>query len=430
MENTEHHSMQSSHVPKEKKPSSEMPEESYHNFLRTPPLIGPLEGRTPTYEWRGIMLDTARTYFDVATIIRILQLAARYGFNRLQWHLTDDAGWRFSVPEYPKLTEIGAFLPRSHFDDYNSLAQDTREITIEKARTVWKNGYYSDEDISRVVETAHSLGITIVPELDFPGHMTAAIQSYPEFGRPSDIPLPEGSMREDMWWPARNDLLWPTDKVIDFLKASLRKIIELFPHSPIIHVGGDECVYKQWSSDPGIGKWLKEHGYDNVLDLHTWFISIARGELEKHDRTMAGWDEVCQVCDDDSMLLFSWDAERGQKRIDSVKNSFVFADARSLYLNRIDPHAERSQTGMVPPISVEDILKDPWQAAHQERCVGVQASFWSEFILGEDDLLSMMYPRLLAVAEKMWTSEVDVAEAQKRIEDEYAALKQALADKE
>lgn len=394
--------------------------------LTTPPLVGPIGDRKPQYEWRGIMIDSSRTFFEASTIIKVLHLAKRYGYNRIQWHLTDDAGWRFAVPEYPKLTEVGALLERPEFRDYISLFEDTCEKTIEKAKTCWHNGYYTDEDIASVVKVADELGIQIVPEVDFPGHMTAAIKSYPEFGRPEGVPLPEGSMREDMWWPARNDLLWPTDEVVKFLQTTLARICKLFPNSPLIHIGGDECVYQQWSSDPGIISWLKEHNMESVLELHTWFINLAREELKAYNRTIAGWDEVCQVCDDPNMLLFSWDSQRGQDRIDTVENKFVFADARSLYLNRVDSNPPKPQTGMVPAISSRDILSDPWTASHDPRCVGVQACFWSEFILNEEDLMSMMFPRLLAVAEKMWNSDVDVDEAMNRIDQEYAELSKVL----
>src|SRR5699024_9222202 len=138
------------------------------------PLVGPVTGRCPRFQWRGFMIDSARTRFSVPVIKRVITLAARYGFNILHWHLTDDQGWRFEVPGYPRLTEA-AYLPRDTFDDYHSLNGDTRERAIAEAPARWTNGYYSDAEIAEVVEHATCQGIEVVPEVDLPGHMMAAI---------------------------------------------------------------------------------------------------------------------------------------------------------------------------------------------------------------------------------------------------------------
>lgn len=386
--------------------------------------VGPISGRSPRFEWRGLLIDSARTRFPVPVIKQVIELASRYGFNRLHWHLTDDQGWRFEVPEYPKLTTDAAFLSRGRFDDYDSLLGDTRERAIAEQDTRWTNGFYSDEEIAEVVEHADAHGIVIVPEVDVPGHMSAAILAYPELGRPAGLPLPEGSMREHMWWPARNDLLWPTDEARDFMAAIMRRISALFP-GPYVHIGGDECAYQQWASDPQITDWMTLRGVDGVEQLQTWFMNKAAGVLRAEGKQVVVWDEACEIWNDEDALVVAWDEAPGMERVGRATQQYVFADARTLYLNRIDPDAKEAQKGMLPGISVHDILTTPWPESLDERCIGLQAGVWSEFVLDGDDLMSMLFPRLLAVAERLWNPELDPAESGVRIAQEYSALRSA-----
>jgi hexosaminidase len=352
---------------------------------------------------------------------QVIALASRYGFNRLHWHLTDDQGWRFEVPEYPRLTAVGGYLQRGRFDDYDSLLGDTRERAITEAAERWTSGYYSDDEIHDIVEYATVQGIVIVPEVDLPGHMAAAIEAYPELGRPVGLPLPTGSMRDHMWWPARNDLLWPTDAAREFVTAVMTRIAELFP-GQYVHIGGDECAYRQWSSDPTMTDQLAELGLGRVEDLQVWFMDVAARALQAGGKSVAVWDEACEIWDRDDVLVVAWDEERGMDRVARATQQFVFADARTLYLNRIDPNSQNDQKGMLPGISVEDILTAPWELATDDRCVGIQACVWSEFVLDGSDLMSMLMPRLLAVAERMWNPDINPAEASVRIQREVEML--------
>ncbi|GAA3880240.1 family 20 glycosylhydrolase [Tessaracoccus defluvii] len=387
------------------------------------PLVGPVPGREPGHAWRGLMLDSARTRFPVSVIRQVLTLAARYGFTTFHWHLTDDQGWRFEVPGYPRLTEVGAWLPRGRFDDYHHLQGDTREQAIAESDARWTNGFYTDEEIASVVDHATGLGIDVVPEIDLPGHMMAAIAAHPELGRPAGIPLPTGSMRDHMWWPARNDLLWPSDGALDFVTAVLRRVADLFP-GRWVHIGGDECAYQQWASDPQMPDLLRERGLDKVEDLQAWFIAHASRVLADLGRSVVAWDEAAAITDAEDILLIAWDEERGMARAAEATQPYVFADARTLYLNRVDPAGAATQKGMLPAIGVRDILAADWAEASAERCVGVQACVWSEFVLDGDDLLSMLFPRLLAVAERIWNREVDIDSAADAVAAEYRVLRE------
>lgn len=392
--------------------------------LHQQPLVGPVEGAAARHEWRGLLIDSARTCYAPETIETILHLASRYGFNRLHWHLTDDQGWRFEVPGYPRLTEVGGKLPRPTFSHYTVAWEDSVDRAAEQAPGRWRGGFYTDDEIRHLTTVASSLGIEIVPEVDFPGHMAAAIQAYPEIGRPEGLPLPSGSMRETMYWPAQNDLLWPTDAALDLVEAALTRIADLFP-GRYIHIGGDECAYKQWESDPDLAQWLARNGVGDYPGIQAWFMRRGIEVIRGLGRTPMAWDEACDLVGDD-VVIVAWDEDAGMARIAQASQKYVFADARSLYLNRVDPHAGADQKGMVAPLAVEDILSAAWPEVDSDRCLGVQACLWSEFILDEDDLLAMAFPRLLAVAARLWQMPED-ADLPALIAAEYEVLQAALA---
>lgn len=196
----------------------------------------------PAHEWRGLMLDSARTCWDVEVVHELLELMARYRLNRLHWHLTDDSGWRFEVPGRPRLTSVGAHLPRPDYSWYGNVLPAKREAADERAAEIRFNGAYSAEDIAAVVEHARELGIEVMPEVDLPGHMAAAIRSHPELGDPRLVDVDPAD------WPHANDLLWPGEESFDFVAEVLEAVMDLFP-SRLVHIGGDECKHWVWESD-------------------------------------------------------------------------------------------------------------------------------------------------------------------------------------
>ncbi|WP_255312920.1 family 20 glycosylhydrolase [Mobiluncus mulieris] len=189
-----------------------------------------------------------------------------------------------------------------------------------------------------------------------------------------------------------------------------------------MHIGGDECAYKQWEADPEILDWVKKRGVASVAQLQSWFIDQALEVSQRRGKRLAAWDEICALTGDEDFLVFVWNEAEGLERIRNTNQEFVFTDARTLYLNWIDPKASSPQKGMLPGISVSDILAAPWEETANSRCVGVQACLWTEFILDEADMAQMLFPRLLAVSERMWNPQVDVFEAAQRVETEYHRL--------
>lgn len=390
------------------------------------PTVGPTNSRrqnnnhsnqtTSPPTWRGLLLDCSRTFFSVETIERLLTVMGRYGFNRLHWHLTDNSGWRLHIPSYPRLATIASQLPRLPFDDYTEVA--TPEV-IRRAQQLaperWQNGIYTAEDVRRVLNTATKYGIDIMPEIDLPGHMAAAIIAYPELGNP-----------EAETKGLRNDLLWPSHQSQQFITTVLDTVCDLFP-SPYVHIGGDECNFSLWETDPALNKWMHQHGITEHRNIQTWFMRLAATHLKQRGKTVVAWDEVGEIDPTGDYLIIGWDGARGMERLAQCQQPYVFADLRWLYLNYADRDGSADQLGFFPPISVEEILNAPWPQTHDPRCQGIQACLWTEFVLDETIMWQLLLPRLLAVAERIWDPlGENRATARQRIGAEYEWLKEQL----
>ena len=375
-----------------------------------PDPAGPIH---PVHGWRGLLLDSARTFWSVDEVCEILDLMARYRLNRLHWHLTDDAAWRFDVPGYERIVEVSAHLPREPFTWYSNVDPGKREAVIAGAPEGSTSGWYTDEDIDRVVGHAAALGIQIMPEMDLPGHMAAVIKAYPELGDPS---LAEMSPAD---WTHRNDLLWPSSAAEAFLRAALEKVCELFPF-PTVHIGGDECDYRVWEADVDLMQRMADEGVADARALQGRFTDLARDTLSGRGRTVAAWDEVTETPVAGDELIFGWREDVGVPAAMGSGNPWIFADADVLYLNRLGGPVATEPAGMYGTISVRDILDIDVPVDDQLR--GIQASAWCEFMPERETLLYHLFPRLLAVAERAWCGTVDETTFKDRLDREIVWL--------
>lgn len=345
----------------------------------------------PFAAWRGLMLDSARTFWPVPVVRELLDLLARYRFNRLHWHLTDDAGWRFAVPGYPRLVEVAAFLDREPFHWYANTHTDRRLEAIDAAPERSTFGWYSDEELRDLLAHAAGLGIEIMPEIDLPGHMGAVIRAYPELGDPALAELPVEQ------WTHRNDLLWPSARSEHFVRAVIDEVCRLFP-SPVVHIGGDECDHSVWEADAELMAATEERGMADGPQIQGWFTDVARDQLQGHGRRAAAWDELVETPTRGEELIFAWRDGRGIDVAQRSGNPWVYADASRLYLNRVAGPAHSEPAGMLPGFGVRSILEDV-RPPSDPLLRGVQAAVWTEFITDRDALHYQLFPRLLAVAE-------------------------------
>lgn len=332
---------------------------------------------SPRFGWRGLMLDVSRTFMDKTLVKRYIDLLALYKLNVLHFHLTDDQGWRVEIKQYPKLTQIG-----SKFDPkYNAIG-----------------GYYTQDDIRELVRYAAARNITIVPEIEMPGHECAAIASYPELScanvRPEIHTFLEGpSVHREIFCAGKPE-------VYTFIFNVLDEVMELFP-SQYIHIGGDEAPKDEWKKCPHCQKAIKENQLNNEEELQSHFVKRIGEYIRSKKRILIGWDEIIEgkKLSGDEVIMFwrGWinkeinqHASRGFKIIASPTTHCYFdypyknIDTKKIY------EYEPVPAGVSPAIAA--------------NYIGVQANFWSHIDRSEQRIDKQLFPRLLGLAETAWCS--------------------------
>lgn len=378
----------------------------------------------PVMGWRGLLLDSSRTFWTLDTVLEVLELMHRCGLNRLHWHLTDNSGWRLDVPGYPRLTAVAAQQPRHGFAEYTNVPAADLARYQERAPFLNNCGFYTRQDIARVIQRAGELGIEVIPEVDLPGHAEAAIKAYPELGNPSTVGMDLSAWPQASRPRVRNDLLWPCQQAFDFITAALHTVCELFP-SPVIHVGGDECDVEYWESNPEARAWMEAHDVADGHALQQVFMRHARQVLASFGRRAGVWDEAVEAGLGADELVFGWREGTGVATAAASGHPWVFCDADLLYLNRVAEPDPRSDTArpvaMNGAISVEDILSLTTPA--DKGLLGIQASVWCEFITERTELYRQLFPRLLAVAAKaFWGGEVEAGRLRELVDEESQVL--------
>ena len=353
----------------------------------------------PRFSWRGMHLDVGRHYFPVEDIKSFIDWLAFHKLNVFHWHLTEDQGWRIEIKKYPKLTEVGAF--RESSPPYGKRNSD------DGARY---GGFYTQEQIKEIVAYASARQITIVPEIDMPGHMAAAITAYPELGN-SDIPgyAPKVQTR----WGVHDYTLAPTEEVFRFVDDVLTELCELFP-SPYIHIGGDEAPKGQWEKSPRVQELMKKEKMKDGHDVQSYFIKRVEKMLEKKGRKLIGWDEIREGGHSPKATVMSWRGEAGGIASAKEGHDVVMAANSHLYFDYYQRPApeelakgkEFETIGGFVPISrvysYDPVPKalDPKEAKH---ILGVQAQLWTEYMKTWDKVEYMAFPRIAALAEIAWT---------------------------
>ena len=356
---------------------------------------------------RGYMLDIARHFFNKEEVKRVLDIMALYKMNRFHWHLTDDQGWRIEIPEYPLLTEVGAIRAGSFSNpgDGQAFYDDT-----EYGRGMW----YTQEDLKEVVEYALARNIEIMPEVDFPGHMVAAVTAYPEFScdpsKTYEVRIASG-ISQDV-------LNIGDDKVIDFLKCIMDNLVKIFPHQ-YIHFGGDECPTTQWATNAQCLQRVEELGLDGVHQLQSWLVEeLGTYVKEKYNRDIVVWDELLAHWNDNNKIkpvVMAWNnisysaqaANRGMKSI--------MAPHQQLYLDFLQAYtADRFvdecynggwSDGNNHVNTLDEIYNlNPLSnlSGREEFALGVQGNMWTETTNDIDEVEYQLLPRMFALAEIGW----------------------------
>jgi hexosaminidase len=347
----------------------------------------------PRFPWRGGMLDCVRHFWTVEQVKRFIDLLALHKASRFHWHLTDDQGWRIEIKRYPKLTEIGGWRPETmvgHWSDEPRRYDGTRY-----------GGFYTQEQIKEVVAFAEARGITIVPEIEMPGHAQAAIAAYPKLGNVSEPLQPARD------WGIIENVFNVEESTFQFLENVLLEVMDLFP-SDYIHVGGDECPKVQWQASPRVQARMKELGVPDEHAMQSYFIRRMDKFLTMHGRTLVGWDEILEGGLAENAVVMSWRGEEGGIEAARLGHDVVMVPVSHTYFDyyQADPAGEPLAIFGLTPLEMvygyEPVpaAMTPEQAKH---VLGSQGQHWAEYISTTDKLDYMAYPRLVALGEVLWS---------------------------
>ena len=357
---------------------------------------------TPRFGWRGFMLDEGRHFYGKDEVKKIIDAMARYKMNRFHWHLTEDQGWRIEIKKYPKLTDVGAWR-ESRVLAYGEVKPDGKRY----------GGFYTQEDIKEVVAYAKERFIEIIPEIDIPGHSQAAVASYPEFLACD----PEKKHEVWLWQGISTDVINVANpKAVEFAKDVIDELTELFPFG-YIHLGGDECPVNKWQKNKECQELLQKIGSENYRDLQIHFYKqlkdhIAQKPADKQ-RKLIFWNEVLHGNTKplgEDITIMAW-IGADQAALSAVKRGMntILTPQIPYYINRrqskleTEPRSQGWGTETVEAVYNYIPMKGAETTELQNRYMGVQANFWTEWVEEASIVQYLMFPRLAAVAEAGWT---------------------------
>jgi hexosaminidase len=350
----------------------------------------------PRFAWRGSMLDTCRHFFTLNTVLRYIDLLAMHKMNVFHWHLTDDQGWRIEIDRYTRLTEVGAWRSETRAGHENDVEDNPNYDGIPHG------GYYTTADIKRVLAYAAKRHITVVPEIEMPGHAQAAIAAYPELG---NIPTPVEVSKK---WGVHWDVFNAEETTIRFLQNVLDEVIELFP-SQFIHIGGDECPKKQWQDSPAAQARIAALGLKDEDELQSYFVGRMDAFLTARGRRLIGWDEILEGGLAPGAAVMSWRGEEGGIAAANAGHDVVMSPTSYCYLDyyqTAEHKKDRLAIGGFLPLDrvyAYEPIPQAIDPARQHHVLGLQGQLWTEYIATEELLDYMAFPRLCALSEVAWS---------------------------
>ena len=351
----------------------------------------------PRYAWRGMHLDVARHFRSVEDVEAMIDAMALHRLNVLHLHLTDDQGWRIQIKGYPRLTEVGAWRDQTLI---GHMSGNERGWEFDGTP---HGGFYTQEELKGLVEYARQRGIMIVPEVDLPGHMQAAIAAYPQLGNFPDAPI---EVRET--WGISDHVLGVSDEVFDFLRDVLTQVSEIFP-APYVHIGGDECPQAEWKRSPQARTRMVEWGLTRVSEIQGKFTQFAFEVLTGHGKRVIGWDEVLESHLPDDMMVMNWRHGNGVKTATSRGFQTIIANNEHTYFDHYQGDPEHEQLAIGGLTTVKDVYTadfTPKQLEEDEQALvmGLQGQLWTEYMPTAAHVQYMAFPRMCALAERAWGS--------------------------
>lgn len=346
----------------------------------------------PRYAYRGLMLDVGRHFFPVSFIKKFIDILALHKLNNFHWHLTEDQGWRIEIKKYPLLTQVGSKRKETLVGHFGTNKYDGKEY----------GGFYTQEEVKEVVAYATSKYVNVIPEIELPGHATAALAAYPKLGC-----NPDKIYQVVTTWGVHDDVFCPREETFTFLEDVLTEVIALFP-SQYIHIGGDECPKKQWKESRFCQDLMKREGLKDEHELQSYFIRRIDKFITSKGRKMIGWDEILEGGLSPNATVMSWRGVDGGIAAAKENHDAIMTPTGYFYLDyyQADPKTEPLAIGGYLPLektySYEPMPKE-LTAEQQKHIIGVQANIWTEYMGTPEYVEYMAYPRASALSEIAWS---------------------------
>jgi hexosaminidase len=352
----------------------------------------------PRFKWRGMHLDVSRHFFSPEMVKQYIDLMSSYKMNTFHWHLVDDQGWRIEIKKYPKLTEVGAW----RVDQTDKVWGDRPQAKAGEKPTY--GGYYTQDQIKEIIAYAAVRNVTVVPEIEMPGHVASAIAAYPHLscGQKPQLPLTGGNYTD-----MSSNYCPGNEEVFTFLEDVLDEVVALFP-SRYVHIGGDEVDKSGWKKCPRCQARMAAEGLKNVEELQSYFIKRMEQYLITKNRSIIGWDEILEGGLAPQATVMSWRGEAGGIEAAKMKHNVIMTPGNPVYFDHYQagPEGEPLAIGGFNTLKrVYDYEPIPKELSQEEAgyVLGAQANLWTEYITTAEHVEYMVLPRMLALAEVVWS---------------------------
>ncbi len=347
----------------------------------------------PQFSYRGMHLDVARHMFPVSFIKKYIDVIASLKMNTFHWHLTEDQGWRIEIKKYPKLQEIAAYREETLIGHYNDQPQ---QFDGKKY-----GGYYTQEEIKEIVAYASKRFVTIIPEIEMPGHSQAAIAAYPELGCTKD------TVKVATKWGIYDEIYCPTETTFTFLEDVIDEVITLFP-SKYIHIGGDEAPKTKWKNSAFCQQLIKENNLKDEHELQSYFISRIEKYINSKGKQIIGWDEILEGGLAPNATVMSWRGTKGAIEAAKQKHPVILTPTSHCYFDYYQSENENEPLaigGFLPLKKVYTFNPIPPELTKEEQqyVLGAQGNIWTEYMKTPEKVAYMAFPRAIALAEVVWS---------------------------
>ena len=360
----------------------------------------------PRFAYRGMHLDVARHFFPVEFLKKYIDFIAMHKMNTFHWHLTEDQGWRIEIKKYPKLTSIGAYRNGTTIGRYPGTGNTNTRY----------GGYYTQAQIKEIVKYASDRFVEVIPEIELPGHSSAAIAAYPELSCFPDsstkVPAkiawngPTKGKQVQQTWGVFEDVFAPTETTFKFLENVFDEVIQLFP-SKYIHIGGDECPKEAWKKSAFCQQLIKEKGLKDEHGLQSYFIQRVEKYLNSKGKQIIGWDEILEGGLAPNATVMSWRGEEGGIEAAKQKHNVIMTPGGWMYFDHKQSKNEDSVTiggyTTIQKVYSYDPIPKALSAEDAKYVLGAQANVWTEYMTNTQKVEYQIFPRMSALSEVLWT---------------------------